>query len=207
VREAVGVGKTVEEAIAAALKELKIEREQADITIQELPSKGLLGIFPGKDAVVLVREHFDPVLFLSDWLEGLLEKMRIHARVRVQPANGGLEVNITGSNLGTLIGRKGQTLDSLQYLATLAVNKRAADFVPVVVDVGDYRKKRRLSIEKTAMSAMKRVLRTGQKVVLAPMTPAERRLVHLALGDKEGIVTYSIGEEPRRKVVVDLKRD
>jgi len=206
-REAVGTGKTVEEAIAAALAELKIDREQADITIQELPSKGLLGILPGRNAVVHVKEQFDPVLYVSDWLDDLLKRMRISARVNVDLRQDGVEASINGQNLGALIGRRGQTLDSLQYLTTLALNKKTTDFIPVLVDVGDYRKKRQQSIEKTALQGADRAVRTGHKVVLAPMTPAERRQVHMVLSDRNDIVTYSIGEEPRRKVVIDINRD
>lgn len=206
-REAVGTGKTVEEAIAVALAELQIEREDADISIVELPSKGLLGILPGKDAVVHVKEQFDIVLFASDWVENLLHKMHVNARVKVSSQTEGIEINISGNNLGSLIGRRGQTLDSLQYITTLVVNKKTDDFIPVMVDVGDYRKKRQQVIEKTALSAKDKVLKTGQKVILNPMSPAERRLVHMALGDDSEIETYSIGEEPRRKVVIDKKTD
>lgn len=196
----------MEEAIASALAELKIEREQADITIEELPSKGLLGILPGKDAVVIVREQFDPVLYLSDWFDEFLSKMHLNARASVEMGSDGIEVRISGNNLGALIGRRGQTLDSLQYLATLVLNKKTVDFVPVFVDVGDYRKKRQQSVEKAALSGAEKVLKTGRKFILPPMTPAERRLVHMVLSDKD-VVTYSIGEEPRRKVVIDVKKD
>lgn len=207
-REAVGTGKTVEEAIASALAELQIEREDADITILELPSKGLLGILPGKNAVVHVREQFDSVLYASDWVEKLMNKMQINARVSVNPhavQGEGIEINIKGQNLGVLIGRRGQTLDALQYITTLVVNKKTVDFTPVLVDVGDYRKKREQVVEKTALAAKDKVLKTGQKVILNPMTPAERRLVHMVLGDDAEVITYSIGEEPRRKVVIDKK--
>lgn len=204
-KEAVGTGKTVEEAIASALAELKIEREQADITIQELPSKGLLGIIPGKNAVVHVREQFDSVLYISDWLDELLRKMQVNARAKVELGADGIEARISGHNLGALIGRRGQTLDSLQYLTTLVLNKKTEDYVPVLVDVGDYRKKRQQSIERSALSGASRVLQTGRKHILAPMTPAERRLVHMVLSDKD-VVTYSIGEDPRRKVVIDIKK-
>jgi len=206
-REAVGSGKTVEEAIAVALAELKIEREDADISVLDLPSKGLLGFLPGKNAKVHVRELFDPVLFASDWVEQLLKKMRINARVNVKQQDESIEISISGQDLGVLIGRRGQTLDALQYLTTLAVNKKTADFVPVSIDIGDYRKKLQLSIERTSLAAMNKVKETGQKVILNPMTPAERRLVHMVLSEEADIVTYSIGEEPRRKVVVDIKRD
>ena len=181
-------------------------REQADITIQELSLQGFVGILPGKDAVVLVREQFDPVLYLSDWFDEFLNKMHVNARSSVEMGPDGVEVRISGHNLGALIGRRGQTLDSLQYLATLVLNKKTADFVPVFVDVGDYREKRRQAVEKTALAGADKVIRTGRKFILPPMTPAERRLVHMALSDKD-VVTYSIGEEPRRKVVIDVKRD
>ena len=204
-REAVGTGKTVEEAIDIALDELKIQREEADITILELPSKGLFGILAGKNAKVHVRELFDPVSFASDWVEQLLRKMQINVRVMAERLGENIEVSIEGQNLGALIGRRGQTLDSLQYLTTLALNKKTDDFIPVVVDVGDYRKKRQESVERTALSTMQKVIKTGRKIILNPMTPAERRLVHMALSEETEVITYSIGDEPRRKVVIDVK--
>jgi spoIIIJ-associated protein len=206
-REAVGTGKTVEEAIESALGELKIQREDADVTVLELPSKGLFGFLPGKNAMVHVRELFDPVTFASDWVEQLLRKMQINARVMADRQGENIEVNVQGQNLGALIGRRGQTLDSLQYLTTLALNRKTDDFIPVVVDVGDYRKKRQESVERTAYSAMQKVIKTGRKVVLNPMTPAERRLVHMVLSEEKEVVTYSIGEEPRRKVVIDINKE
>lgn len=206
-KEVTGTGKTVEEAIEAALTELNIKREDADISIVELPTKGLLGILPGKNAVVHVREQFDPVLFAADWMELILEKMRITARVGVKFQDERIELDITGNNMGVLIGRRGQTLDALQYITTLAVNKKTADFVPVQVDAGGYREKRRQTIRKNALAAKQRAVKTGRKIALEPMSPAERRLVHMALSDDPDVVTYSIGEEPARKVVIDLKRD
>ncbi len=206
-KEVTGTGKTVEEAIESALSELSIKREDADITIVELPTKGLFGILPGKNAVVHVREQFDPVLFAADWIEQILEKMRINSRVGVRLQDERIELDITGNNLGVLIGRRGQTLDALQYITTLAVNKKTAEFVPVQVDAGGYREKRRLTIQKNALSAKQKAVKTGRKFALEPMTPAERRLVHMALSDDHDVVTYSIGEEPSRRVVIDLKRD
>lgn len=204
-REATGTGKTVEEAIQTALTELGIAREDADITIVELPAKGLLGILPGKDAVVHVREQFDPVLFAAEWIERLLDKMRINARVGVRYEEGRIELDITGNNMGVLIGRRGQTLDAIQYVTTLAVNRKTIDFVPVQVDAGGYREKRRQSIQKNALAAKQKVIKSGRRVTLEPMTPAERRLVHVALSDAPEVVTYSVDDEPRRKVVIDLK--
>lgn len=206
-KEVVGTGKTVEEAIDSALSELNVQREDADITIVELPSKGLFGILPGKDAVVHVREHFDPALFAADWMEQILDKMRINARVGVKFQEERIELDITGSNLGVLIGKRGLTLDALQYITTLAVNNKTSDFVPVQVDAGGYREKRRQTIQNNARSAKHKAVKTGRKVTLEPMSPAERRLVHMALSNDIEVVTYSIGEEPFRRVVIDLKRD
>lgn len=206
-REVTGTGKTVEEAIEAALGELNINREDADITIVELPSKGLLGILPGKDAVVHVKEEFDPVLFAAEWLEDLLAKMRINARVATKFKDDRIELSITGNNMGVLIGRRGQTLDALQYITTLAVNKKTSVFVPVHVDAGGYREKRRQTIEKNALAARQKVIATGRHFVLEPMTPAERRFVHMVLSEDQEVSTHSIGEEPDRRVVIDLKRE
>jgi spoIIIJ-associated protein len=206
-REATGTGKTVEEAIQVALAELSLQREDADITIVELPTKGLLGILPGKNAVVQVRERFDPVLFAAEWMEKTLAKMRLSGRVGVRYRDDRIELDITGNNMGVLIGRRGQTLDALQYIATLAVNRKTGNFVPVQVDAGGYREKRRQSIQSNALAAKQKVVRTGRKVALEPMNPAERRLVHMALSGDAEVVTYSIDEEPARRVVVDLKRD
>lgn len=204
-REATGAGKTVEEAIEAALAELHLQREEAEVTILELPSKGLFGLLPGKEAVVHVRELFDPVLFIADWMEQVLGMMEVTAKVSFSLIDDRIELDISGNNMGVLIGRRGQTLDALQYLSTLTLNKKTAEFIPVQVDAGGYRKKRALAVEKSALAAKGRVLKTGRKVVLEPMNPAERRLVHMALSEDADVITYSIDEDPYRKVVIDKR--
>lgn len=204
-REATGTGKTVEEAIEVALAELQLQREEADVTIVELPAKGLFGLLPGKNAVVHVRELFDPVIYATEWMEEVLKRMGMIARVGFSYSDNRIELDITGNNMGVLIGRRGQTLDALQYLTTLALNKKTEEFIPVQVDAGGYRKKRAQAINKDAIAAKARVIKTGRKVTLEPMNAAERRLVHMALSDDPEVVTYSIDEDPYRKVVIDKR--
>lgn len=201
-KEVTATGKTVEEAIEKALAELKLPREQAEVNVLELPSRGILGLM-GKDAMVRVKALFDPVDFVENWLEKFLSKAGLPGRVRVTMGEGFVLAEVSGERAGPLIGRHGQTLDALQYMLTLALNRNTDEYIPVSLDIGGYRKKRNQSVERIAKQAAEKVLRTGEKVTLSPMTPSERRIVHLALGEYEGINTYSIGEEPRRKVVVE----
>ncbi len=200
--EVVASGKTVEEAIEKALEELKIPREEAEIDVEEIPAKGILGIM-SKEAVVRARRLFDPATFAEKWLQEFLDKASMSGRVHTQTEDGAVFAFISGDNAGPLIGRHGQTLESLQYLLTLTVNKHTDAYVPVVLDIGDYRKKRNKAVEEMARQAAQKVLETGQEVTLSAMSPAERRIVHLTLSENEKVKTYSIGEEPRRQVVVE----
>ena len=119
--------------------------------------------------------------------------------------DGEIELKLHGDGLGVLIGKHGQTLDSLQYLTNLAANKGKKEWHRIVLDAENYRKRRRDTLEKLAHNLAHRVKRTGRKALLEPMNPYERKIVHEALQNEPGIVTYSEGEEPYRKVVIDLK--
>lgn len=201
-KEVTATGKTVQEAIDKALAELKLPREQAEVNVLELPSRGILGLM-GKDAMVRVKALFDPVDFADHWLEKFLNKSGLPGRVRVTQSEGVVIAEIAGGRAGPLIGRHGQTLNALQYMLTLALNRNTEEYIPVSLDIGGYRKKRNQSVERIAKQAARKVLRTGEKVVLSPMSASERRIVHLALSEYSEINTYSIGEEPHRKVVVE----
>ncbi|MTI93897.1 MAG: protein jag [Firmicutes bacterium] len=204
-REVTATGKSVPEAIETALAELKLSRDQVDIEILELPTKGLLGILAGKEAKVLVKEVFNPAEFACQWLEELIGHMGSQVRVEAVQEEETLFLNVYGRDLGALIGRHGQTLDALQYLTTLAVNKRAGKFVPLIVDVGEYRKKREESLARLAEQSARKVKKTGQKVTLNPMNAADRRIIHMTLSNDNAVNTYSVDDEPRRKVVIEKK--
>ncbi len=201
-KEVVTSGKTVEEAIEKALAELNVPREEAEVDVVEIPTKGILGIM-GKDAVVKVRLLFDPATFAEKWLQEFLDKAEMPGRVHSHMEEGVVLASISGDKAGPLIGRHGQTLDSLQYVLTLTLNKKTESYVPVVLDVGDYRKNRNETVEKMAEQAAQKAVETGEKVILSAMSSAERRLVHLALSENKQVKTYSTGEEPRRQVVVE----
>lgn len=204
-REVTATGKTVPEAIEAGLAELGLTREQVEIEVLELPSKGMFGILPGKNASVLIKEVFDAEKYIGDWYKELFAKMELDAVISCHTIDRGIQVDVRGRDLGALIGRHGQTLDSLQYLGTLVLNRRLKDFTPVTLDVGDYRKKRHQSLESLAVSSARKVKKLGQKVILNPMSAAERRIIHMTLSNDNEVQTYSTGEEPRRRVVIEKK--
>lgn len=143
------------------------------------------------------------------FIREMLDAMGIKAEIRSKVSDEGLYINLTGSKMGLIIGRRGQTLDSLQYLVSLVVNKSKPknSHVKVVVDTEDYRQKREETLERLAKRLADKVNRSGQYVELEPMNPYERRIIHATLQNYKGIVTYSEGEEPNRKVIIDISKD
>ena len=143
------------------------------------------------------------------FIRDMLNAMDIKAEIRSKVTDEGLYINLTGAKMGLIIGRRGQTLDSLQYLVSLVVNKSKPknSHVKVVVDTEDYRQKREETLERLAKRLAEKVHRSGQYVELEPMNPYERRIIHATLQNYKGIVTYSEGEEPNRKVIIDISKD
>lgn len=202
-------GRTVEEAISAALQELQLEKSDVDIQILEEPSKGFLGILGGKMARVQVAEKFSPLLTTKKFLEDVTNKIGVSVEVLVQEETDDqyVKMELVGKDLGILIGRRGDTLDALQYLANLVANKNNnGERVKIIIDAEDYRKRREETLVKLALRMADKAKKTGQKVVLEPMNPQERRIIHTALQNEAQIETFSEGEEPFRKVVISLKK-
>ncbi len=143
------------------------------------------------------------------FIRDMLNAMDIKAEIRSKVSDEGLYINLTGAKMGLIIGRRGQTLDSLQYLVSLVVNKNKPknSHVKVVVDTEDYRQKREETLERLAKRLADKVARSGQYVELEPMNPYERRIIHATLQNYRGVVTYSEGEEPNRKVIIDISKD
>jgi Predicted RNA-binding protein len=199
-------GKNVEEAIKAALDELGCNIEDVSVEIVEEPSKRLLG-FMGKPAVVKVSMREKPEMEARRVVEDLLNKMKIDYRIeKVEWDNGVTRINIVGNDMGLLIGRKGETLNALQFIAGLMLNRKREDKIRVVLDVEDYRKKREQSLESLALRLSEKVKQTQKNVIMRPMSSQERRIVHTILQEDPQLVTYSMGEEPNRKVVIALKK-
>ncbi len=219
-------GKTVEEAIEKALGELGLERTQVDVEVVKEGRSGILGI-GGEEARVVVtpkgenasprspaeaeHEVTDEDIALGvEVLEKLLSLMEVDASVRVRepesPGDGSVVVktvlDISGDDLGVLIGRRGETLASLQYLVNLIVGRRLKAKAGFGVDVAGYRRRREQSLKSLALHMAERVRTTKQIMTLEPMPPNERRIVHLALAEDSTVITESIGEGENRKVVI-----
>ncbi len=198
-------GKTVAEATAAALAEMGLTSEEVDVTVIDEGSKGLFGMFGSKDAIVLVRKNHNPIRDAESFLREIFLSMGILVKVESEMRERQLYINMLGDDMGILIGKRGQTLDSLQYLVNLVVNKNSASYISVMLDTENYRQRRKETLETLAHNLAKKVKHTKKNVVLEPMNPYERRIIHSALQNDRFTKTFSEGEEPYRNVVITLK--
>lgn len=196
--------KTVEEAIELALKEMKINKEQAEIEILEEGNRGILG-FLSKAAKVRVTEKESPGKRAAEFLKGLVKHFEIDPKIEIQEDNDDIKINFEGKNVGVLIGKHGSTLDAIQYLTSLVANRGIQKYKRIILDAEDYRKKREEALERLAKNMARRVKETRKSVILEPMLPNERRIIHTALQQDSVVNTRSIGEEPHRRVVISLK--
>lgn len=200
-------GKTVEEALEFALSELGVSRDRVDFEILDNPSKGLFGFIGSKPARVLVTvKRVDPLEVAGEFLKNIVDSMELQVVIEKLTSEEHTVFNLRGNDLGILIGKHGQTLDALQYLTNLAANRDAEDKVRIILDVEDYRKRRTETLSRLALRLADKVKRRGEKVSLEPMSPHERKIIHVALQNDNRIITYSEGDEPFRKVVIALKR-
>ncbi len=204
-RSVIKEGKTVDEAIALALAELGIEQEDADVEILDEGSRAVLGIFGGKGARVQVTEHVTDTKKINTFLEKMLEVIGIEARIETREEADKIYVDIYGENVGALIGKHGDTLYAISYLANLMINKGRESYKRVIVDVEHYREQREAVLVSMANKAAERVMRYKRPVQLQPMPAAERRIVHATLQLNSMVETESKGEEPNRCVVVKIK--
>lgn len=201
-------GKTIEEAQNAALVELGVAADMVTFETLEEPSKGFFGMFGNKPAKIraTVRE-LTPVEKAEKFLKEIFAAMNMEVQIEIQQQEDGNVFNLIGENLGILIGKHGQTMDSLQYLANLAANRGLLeDKVRIILDIENYRVRREETLRRLAIRLGEKVRRTGERVVLEPMNRHERKIIHMALQDNYKISTYSSGDEPCRKVVIELKR-
>jgi len=196
--------KTVEKAIEEALAELKAAREEVEIEVLDEGSKGFLG-FGSRDAVVKITKKFNPEKVAKDFLREMFIAMGIIVNIETELKEKQLLINLSGDDMGILIGKRGQTLDSIQYLVNLVVNKGNAPYLSITIDTENYRQRRKDTLESLAYNLAKKVKQTGKKVVLEPMNPYERRIIHSSLQNNKYVTTYSEGEEPYRNVVIALK--
>jgi len=203
-KEIEATGKTVDEAVNKALSELGVEEDQVEIEVLNDGSKGILGLLT-KSARVRVRIKPDPADIAFRLVSRIVSVMKIKVSIDIEHNDDEIRLYLQGSDAGLLIGRRGQTMDALQYIISLAVNKHTDRFTRVILDIEGYRKKREKTLKKLALKLAAKVKRTGKNIELEPMPPHERRIIHTTLQNDDKVKTYSKGEEPYRKVIVALK--
>ncbi|ABX44289.1 RNA-binding cell elongation regulator Jag/EloR [Lachnoclostridium phytofermentans] len=200
-------GKTVDEALTEALLSFQTTSEKMEYEVIEKESKGLLGMF-SKPAKIRARLKFSIDGVAKNFLDKVFKAMGIDATAEVSYNKDGenVDINIVGDDMGVLIGKRGQTLDSLQYLTSLVINKNNEGYLKVKLDTENYRERRKDTLENLAKNIASKVKRTHKPVSLEPMNPYERRIIHSALQNDKYVETHSEGEEPFRKVVISLKK-
>lgn len=201
-------GKTVNEAIDNGLRELSTKKEKVEIEVLEEGSRGIFGLLGGKPARVKITLKDDYEDIARKFLEDVFEKMGIECTIDIKDEKDVLSINLSGPRMGLLIGYRGETLDSLQYLLSLVVNKtnKENNYKRVILDTENYRNKREETLIRLANRIAYKVGRYNKSITLEPMNPYERRIIHAALQGHSKVVTHSEGDEPFRKVVVELRK-
>lgn len=198
-------GKTIEEAILVAVAQLGKSRDKLDIEVLVEPETSLFGLIQKKEAKIRATVKLDLAEKSKEYLEKLFELMGIEAQAEVTLEGEVLHAEIIGKKIGVLIGKRGETLDSVRYLLSLYIGKFTDQKIKVVLDSEGYLAKREQALQKLAVSIAHKVKKTRRRVVLEPMNSYERRIIHSALQDDPYVKTVSEGEEPFRKVIVVLK--
>ena len=200
-------GKTVEEALKHALDELKLTKDKVDVEVIDEGSKGLFNLIGAKPAKVKVTAKPDSLDDAKTFLISVLNSMDINADIDIKEENDIIKINLKGPKMGLVIGYRGETLDSLQYLVSLVVNKNHENtYKRVVLDAENYRHKREETLIRVAQKTAYKVKKSGRPYKLEPMNPYERRIIHSALQEYTDINTYSEGEEPFRRIIISLKK-
>ena len=213
----VASGKTIEDAVRKGLTELQVTADRVHVTVTGQPSKGLFGFIGTKVAKVeleLIPEiaaveaevTADPILETERFVTEVARTMGLDITIARQDSKDGLILAVSGSgDLGMLIGRRGQTLDALQYLVNIVANRYSDSHLRIILDAEDFRERRRKTLEDLSDRLAGHVIRTKKEVVLEPMSPQERKIIHAQLQNHTKVKTISKGDEPNRRVVISLK--
>jgi spoIIIJ-associated protein len=225
VKQITAKGQTVNEAVEAALKELNTTREKVEIKVINEAKKGFLGIFGVKPAMVEVSLLFeevennevegqqinidsnqqlqkDPVAETEKFLTEVIVKMGLTIKIEKKQQGRDIFFNLSGEKIAILIGKRGQTLNSLQYLSQLVANRYTDQYINIVIDAENYREKRKETLENLANRLAQKVMDTGSDVYLEPMPSFERKIIHHILSGNRSINTSSTGNEPNRHIVI-----
>ena len=199
--------KTVDDAITDACQKFTVSSDKLEYEVVEEGSSGFLGI-GSKPAIIKARAKSSVTDIAKDFLKDVFEAMDmvVVVNVKYNESDRVMDIDLSGDDMGVLIGKRGQTLDSLQYLVSLVVNKDVEDYIRVKVDTENYRQRRKDTLENLAKNISYKVKRTKRAVSLEPMNPYERRIIHSALQNDKYVTTHSEGDEPFRHVVVTIKK-
>lgn len=200
-KKQVFTAKSIEEAKAMAAQEFGTEESNIKFTVIEEPKKSLFGKLKGEAKVEAVFEQTKADI-AAEYIKGILKNMDIDSTVSTTETEDGILIDILGDTTGAVIGRRGETLDAIQYLVSMAANRGDKEYVRITVDCCGYREKRKAILEELAEKIAKTVIRTGRTSTLEPMNPYERRIIHSAVANIEGVTSRSVGDEPFRKVVI-----
>lgn len=197
--------KTVDEALTNALVQMETTSDKVEYEVIEKESSGILGLF-SKPALIRVRKKFSLEDTAIDFLKKVFHSMGIESEINVEiDEENVMNIELSGDQMGVLIGKRGATLDSLQYLTSLVVNKESENYIKVKLDTENYRARRKETLENLARNLAHKVKRVRRSVYLEPMNPYERRIIHSTLQNDKFVETHSEGDEPYRKVVITLK--
>lgn len=202
----VASGKTIEDAVRNGLAQLQVTEDRVKVVVVEQPAKGFLGLIGSKDAKVELELIPDPKEEAERFIIDVAKAMGLDVQLAWSEKKDGFQLSISCSgDLGMLIGRRGQTLDALQYLVTIVANRYSDSHIRIVLDAENFRERRRKTLEELSERLAGRVIRTRKEIVLEPMMPHERKVIHSQLQSHPKVRTFSQGDEPNRRVVIALK--
>jgi len=202
VKQVTATGQTVKQAVDIALAQLQTTEDQTEISIIDEGKKGIFGIFWSRPAVVKVSIIIDPIEVAKSFLFEVCEKMGAPIQIDVEKDGKQVKYTLVGEKIALLIGKRGQTLNSLQYLTQLVINRSSDHYINVLLDAEDYRERRNETLTHLAERLAQKAVRTGKEVALEPMPSYERKVIHTTLVRDKQIKTYSSGEDPHRHIVI-----
>ncbi len=205
-KQVTATGQTVDEAINSALSQLQTTREYVDITIIDQGKKGLFGVFGARPAVIKVTVKIDPVEEAKKFLMNVCKEMDAPIEINTRKEGKNIYFDIVSDKSALLIGKRGQTLNSLQYLTQLVLNKYTKQYLTVILDVENYRQKRMETLIELANKLANQAVRMNKEISLEPMPSYERKIIHTALSNHEQVMTFSTGTEPNRYIVISPKQ-
>jgi spoIIIJ-associated protein len=202
VKQVTATGQNVEEAVKSALAQLQVSKDRTDVDVIDQGKKGIFGIFGSRPAVVKVTVIIDPIEEAQKFLTQVSEQMGAPAEIEIKREGKHVHFIMTGEKIALLIGKRGQTLNSLQYLTQLVLNRFSNQYLTVILDAEDYRKRRNETLIQLAHRLAQKAVRTGTDVTLEPMPSYERKVIHAALSENKRVKTISDGTEPHRYIVI-----